>query len=110
MPVAVAAVDRIAMGVVVIAGALVDVVVIVRVGMDVHMGMPVLVGMSVGMRMGMDEIAVAVLVGMDMGVRMGMAVLVDVFVRLVVIVAVDPRLVVHHSPPPYSLGRGARPH
>lgn len=88
MPVAVAAVQSVAVIVVVHGGALVDVVVIVRAGVGVQVTVAVLVRMGVRMRMGVHQIAVAMLVDVHVGMRMTVTMFVGMGVRLGVLVAV----------------------
>lgn len=100
MPVAVAAVDVVAVAVLVAAvRALVGVVVVVRARVQVLVHVGVLVGVGMAVRMGMHHVAVAVLVGMGVGVRMGVTMLVRVLVRRGMVVTVGDGLVVHEGLP-----------
>ena len=87
MPVAVAAVRMITMGmIVVVTRGQMDVAVIVRTGMGMRVSVTMFMRMRVGMRMRMNEIAVPMLVRVNMGVRMTVTMLMGVLVRFGVIV------------------------
>lgn len=102
MAVAVAAVDRIVVDVVVGAvGAVVRVGVVVRTGGAVVVHVRMLVGVGMGVRMGVDEVAVAMLVGVDVGMGVGVAMLVGMDVARI------RRLVVHRVPLSGRRGRRA---
>ena len=101
--VAVAAVDQVAVGVVVRGGgAVVAVGVVVHPLVQMLVDVGVLVGVGVGVRMGMHEVAVAMLVTVHVAVRMGVAMLVGMGVRLAVVVIMAARLVVHRVLPQRS--------
>ncbi len=110
--VAVAAVDRIAVLVIVRgAGAVVAVDVVVDALVQVVVDVGVFVSVGMGVRMGVDEVAVAMLVAVHMGMRMGVAMAMRMGMRLVAVVIVGARLVVHRSLPQRSarsLGSGPR--